>query len=120
MGYPGDWGGERTREWSRLVAVGWANAAAISVPTTATQGPTTKTATDGDTGPRPGESTEEFFARKDGEARAEFAEAVKQWRQERAGGGGHATVVEARGGFAREDGGEMESGARSAAVSVNL
>jgi len=120
MGYPGDWDGEQTREWSRLVAVGWANAAAISVPTTATQGPTTKTATDGDTGPRPGESTEEFFARKDGEARAEFAEAVKQWRQERAGGGGHATVVEARGGFAREDGGEMESGARSAAVSVNL
>jgi len=110
MGSSGESAAEATREWSRLVDIGWANAAAISVPR-----PTSVAE-----GPRPGESTEEFFSRKDEEARSEFAEAVKQWRQERAGGRGHATVVEARGGFAREDGGEMESGARSAAISVNL
>jgi hypothetical protein len=36
--------------------------------------------------PRPGETDEDFFARKDEEARVEFAAAVQAWREDRAKG----------------------------------
>lgn len=49
--------------------------------------------------PRPGETDEEFFARKDAEGAAEFAAAVQAWRDERAKGGGQAKIVKAQGGF---------------------
>ena len=56
--------------------------------------------------PREGESDEDFFARKDEEARVEFAAAVQEWREDKAKGGGQAKILEARGGFSRssEDG----------------
>ena len=40
------------------------------------------------------ETDEQFLARKDAEAAAEFREAVQMWRDEKAAGGGKARIVD--------------------------
>ena len=47
------------------------------------------------------ETDEQFLARKDAEAAAEFAEAVQMWRDDKATGGGKPRIVEKGGDFGK-------------------
>ena len=62
-----------------------------------------------------GETDEEFLARMAAEDAASFADALNEWRKDRAAGGGEAKVVEAGGAFADKAEPQADGGAAKAA-----
>ena len=76
-----------------------ASSSATVAPAPETPAITPLTASDG----TKEETDADFLARKEAEAKAEFAAAVEEWRRDKAAGRGEARIVEAGGAFATKN-----------------